>query len=849
MKLFLLIGWPYVRRHAWRYALLVAGVALGVAVAVAIQGGARSILGEFHDTVARMAGRCQLQVAAGEAGVPEAFLERLQQLPEIAVASPVIEALVELDDASRLLIVAVDMTGDGKIRPWLAAPGPRSTEVDPITFLAQPDSVLLSRSFAERRGWRVGSRFPLRSASGLRTLTVRGLLADDSVDRIYGGNLAVMDVYGAQNIFGRGRMVDRIDLVLSDGVPIDDARRAIAAVTGPGYAIEPPASRGQQFEDLLGAYRALQIMACVFAAALGVAMIDASFRLAVAQRRSEIGILRILGATSGQVQRLFLLEGLVTGLAGAVVGLGLGAAAFNALARALGGGFRNLFGGLANQIYSFDLTPSVALLALGAGAAISLLASWLPSREVAELQPVETLQPMHYEQRLRPARPALLVVSALLAAAALAGMLQRFSMALFYGSVGLLFLAVALAMPAIVLLVVGRLRPLVSRLFRLEGALAFDSLVRSPRRTSATSVVLVLVFALAVMVGGIRRSTRQTLADWVDAAFYSDLLMSASPNLASQSFRFPPDLAESLRALPGVADAQPVRSVRLPYRGRLVLALAADYEYAARKPAPPTLAGQWRSMCARTARGEAVFISETLASRDRLGLGDTLELETPRGRLRLPIAGVVRDYSDKSGVIFLDRGLYQRAWGDATADKLRIDAAPGVTPEGLRRRLRAFIGDRFPATILTREEARNHVLHPPGRRLSPVEIQLGISIVVAALALLNMAAISVAERTREFALIRSLGGLRRQLRKRLFIEILGTAAISLTLGLAIGAAMLQYALEAAERYVAGVALAYRFPWTVGLALAGVAALAGTLAVLASIPALGRIPLSTSLEAE
>ena len=51
----------------------------------------------------------------------------------------------------------------------------------------------------------------------------------------------------------------------------------------------------------------------LFALIVGMFIIYNSFAIAVTHRRSEIGILRALGATRGQIQRLFFLESIVAG--------------------------------------------------------------------------------------------------------------------------------------------------------------------------------------------------------------------------------------------------------------------------------------------------------------------------------------------------------------------------------------------------------------------------------------------------------------------------------------------------------------------------------------------------------
>src|SRR6266576_1808279 len=95
MKLFLLLSWPYLRRHLFRWILTVAGIVLGVAVFVAMHIANRSVHKAFSDTVDRIAGSTQLQVTSGEFGFDEGVLEKVQAVPEVGIAVPVIEATVE----------------------------------------------------------------------------------------------------------------------------------------------------------------------------------------------------------------------------------------------------------------------------------------------------------------------------------------------------------------------------------------------------------------------------------------------------------------------------------------------------------------------------------------------------------------------------------------------------------------------------------------------------------------------------------------------------------------------------------------------------------------------------------
>ncbi|MFP3941637.1 MAG: FtsX-like permease family protein [Thermoanaerobaculia bacterium] len=98
---------------------------------------------------------------------------------------------------------------------------------------------------------------------------------------------------------------------------------------------------------------------------------------AVAQRRREIGVRMALGARRADVRRLVLRHGLVVGGAGVAVGL-VAAVALTRFMEAVLYGVR-------------PLDPVTFALAGAGAAALALAASWLPARQAARVDPVESL--------------------------------------------------------------------------------------------------------------------------------------------------------------------------------------------------------------------------------------------------------------------------------------------------------------------------------------------------------------------------------------------------------------------------------------------------------------------------
>src|SRR6185436_16040637 len=149
MILLRLITWPYIRRHLLRTLLTLAGIVLGVAVLLGMHLGNQAVLGAFNRTVDKIAGATQLQVSAGDPGFDEEILERVQAMPGVRIAVPVIEAVVDtkLPGQGNLLILGVDMTGDRGLRDYDLDSGDDAVIDDPLVFLAQPDSIMVTREF------------------------------------------------------------------------------------------------------------------------------------------------------------------------------------------------------------------------------------------------------------------------------------------------------------------------------------------------------------------------------------------------------------------------------------------------------------------------------------------------------------------------------------------------------------------------------------------------------------------------------------------------------------------------------------------------------------------------------
>jgi putative ABC transport system permease protein len=851
MTLFRLISWQYARKHRLRSLLTTVGIVLGVAIFVGMHTVGASALSALNITIDRIAGKTQLQVTAGEAGFPEEVLERVQSLPVVAAAAPVIEAVVQsgIKQEGNLLLVGVDMTGDRGLREYDLEEGDQEIVDDPLVFLAQPDSLIVARDFARRSGLGLGSKLTMQTMEGERKFTIRGVMRPGGLSAAFGGNLAVMDIYAAQKVFGRGRRFDRIDIGLKDDCSVDAGQAALRQALGPSFQVEVPAARSHQFDSLLHVYSFMVNLTSLFALFIGLFMIHNTFAIAVTERRAEIGTLRALGTTRRQVIELFLMESVMFGLVGSSLGIAFGCLIANGLTRYIGDVMLAHYG-IALGAHGLKLGLSLLVTAILLGTVTSILAAIIPARNAARVDPIQALQRGRYQSLSAGENRIRRCAALLFAALALACLVLGRSRAGFYIGYGFFVLGAVLSTPTLSLWLSRLLRPVLTMLRPVEGALAADSLLQAPRRTSATIAALMLSTGLVVSLGGISRGIYGSVVDWVDSFLNADLLVLASENGTNRSFHFPDEMTPALASLEGVADVQRMRSNKVSVKGASILLVAIDMDKTLDRSSARVIAGDPKQMYNLAAAGRGVIISENCGMLQNMAMGDTVEIPSPSGLLHLPVIGIVTDYLNQSGSMFVDyTSIYLPYWKDPTVDIYKVYARQGASADELKQRILTRFSEQRRLFVGLNREVKARVMSNTKQWLGMSYMQIGVAIVVAVLGIANTLLVSVTDRRREFATLRAVGAFRNNVRLSVWLEAATIAVIGVILGVAFGALDLTFELEVMRRDYAGLTLVYAFPAGLAVVLGAAMICAACISALAASETIVRNSLVEALAYE
>ena len=419
----------YHLRHPAQFGLAIAGVALGVAVVVAIDLANESAERAFTFATDATAGAATDQIVGDSNGFEEELFARVRagtdETAGVRAAAPVVEDFVVLpresgsapaaaprDRATAPSPQVLRLLG---LDPWSEAPFHRAMSVGPngmlaagkdlVRFLTLPGAVLLENSTAAKLGLEVGESFEVQIGARRERLTLVGLLRPpDDAGREALANLALVDIATAQEILDLSGRLTRIDLALPEGEAGAAARARLHRLLPPGVRLVRAGSRPEALEQMTRAFRFNLRALSLLALLCGTFLIYNTMTFSVVQRRELFGRLRALGVRRGEVLALVMTEAAVLGVVGSALGLLLGIALGRGLMVLVLQTIRDLYFTLAAG--RFALAPLSLLKGGLLGLGASLAAALVPALEAANAPPCATLLRSNLESRAgRPGAP------------------------------------------------------------------------------------------------------------------------------------------------------------------------------------------------------------------------------------------------------------------------------------------------------------------------------------------------------------------------------------------------------------------------------------------------------------
>ncbi|MSQ83703.1 MAG: ABC transporter permease [Myxococcales bacterium] len=848
--------------HRLRTAMTTLGVALGVAVLVAVVATNRSILGSLRDTLGNVSGKVHLEVKGGDTGIPENLLEKVRKVAGVAHAAVAIQRTLDVaatvgtradssDGGEALAVLAVNFTEDPKVlqtvyglgrgqigqrTATVTAAAPTADDFEnPLEMLDRARQIIVSDQFAARYAKKAGDTIALMTREGEQPFTIYAVTPTTGPQKAFAGNLAIMDYLDAQEVFGLDQRVDRIDVVLVDAESagaLDKMAKAISAALGDKYEVEPPSARQARQQQLLRTFSISLTVGAGVALMVGMFLIYHTLSISVAQRRSEIGILRATGATRAQVVALFTLEGGLYGAVGSVLGIGLGMLLAQAMMQQAAASLTDVYVRVHASQVTIDTSTLWLAVALGVGSAT--LAALFPAWQASSLSPVETIRTVAYDSHgapdLRWTRREWLGLGslALVPVAANGPVVFDFP---WFGFVAMFFvlLGATLLGKWCVVLLQHSTAGLAAAIWGIEGRLAADNIGRGASKAAVTVAALMVGLSMVIGSSTLTYSFQRSIDQWVEQAVPADLFVTSNARLGGiKNQPLAPQIGDEIATIPGVLGVDKVRLRNVDFRTSQILLLSIDVRLRfAIKKAIWSLSrwtGDKETLIERLQNGEGVIVSETLSHRFGVQPGSMVQLQTPQGRQDFLVLASIVDYSSDQGAVFLNRSLYLHHWRDDLVDTFEPYLAPGTDIEAVRRQIMQRFGKQYRLFVLTNAEFRTEIKRLIDQLFSVMRALELVTILISLLSVVNTLLTSILDRTREIGVLRAIGLLRGQLTRMILVESLLLGSVGAVIGLLVGAANGYLMLEVISKQDTGWQLPMQIdvPTAVGYCVALVA---------------------------
>ena len=826
LRLFLLLVIEHLRHRPVRALLTLVGVAIGVSAWLAIRVVNGEVYQSFEQSVESVVGEAAITVSGGSDGVDEKILEEIQRYPGVQSASPILK--IEAESLSGpfagqpMLLWGLDLIEQAK--DWESEGASGIWQQDGWEQFVAPATVFLEEDLAAKLGVRQDQTVSVKVKGEIHELKVGRVLKSFG---LRGGfqQQGVMDIAVAQWRFGLLGRLHHVEIVPESGVVISTLILELQAIVPENIKVSQSSLRNRQVESMLRAFQMNLTMLSGISLLVGIFLVYNTTAFSVVHHRQEIGILRSLGMERQSIAKLFLLEAGVLGALGGLVGCWLGVVLARWLTVMIGENVGELYG--MTSLFSMPIPISMFVEAMCLGLGVSLCGALRPAWEASTMAPVQALAAGHSQaednQDIQGSK--WVVMASLLGAAILSQIPSVQGIPVGgYAAAFCLLLGGAAAGPALSQWFSRcsqrRLGPRVG----LLPALAAEQMGRNPRRTSVTMAAIIVGLAILVGVGIMIQSFRQTVELWIEQTLMADIIIAPTtwlgePEPSGKYRGLPRMLVKEVLNLPGIEAVDPYFETSVETTGHTVALVSRDVRLHAERSQYLFLQGESSAVLSQVVADHGVIISEVLAKRLGVGVGEQLALRTSDGMEQFPVKGVFYDYATDGGKVVMDEGLFIEKWGKQDATVLAVYLKEGQKLSVVRQAIEQSLGNARPIITISNGELKQEILDIFDRTFRVTYILELIALSVAVLGIMNTLLTAILERRRELATLRAIGASSGQIQGLIMWESCYLAGLGAVVGIAVGMALSVVLIKVINKQSFGWTIQYTLAWeTIGMAV-------------------------------
>jgi putative ABC transport system permease protein len=757
--------------------LTTASVALGVAALVAVAQATSATRSRFEQMRGALAEHTSLEVVEAE-DLPfdQEAVADVANTPGVRQGIPLLERTTSVhaeQSHARAVLLGIDFDDLKQMRDIeMVAGRPPGPEGE----------VALELNFAQSLGVTAGDTVRLLTPQGIRPIEheVSGVLAFQGAAAVVEVSSVFMPLATVQELWNQPGEITALRLALDSDANVDEVSRRIAEKLPAGLMVRPVRSRTDiQEETVFLVDQSLNITSTLSIGA-AIFIVLNTYLMNVSERRRSLAIMRLVGATQGQLRRMLYGEALLVGLVGAVIGIFAGNVGGRWLARRV-----DLLFDVALPQPPMGWLPLI--VGLVAGPVTALLAVAYPAYLAGHTPPLSGMQAGIATSRQKAPRVfirlgllGLALATVLYVAAIRSWISPQFSPAA--TSIGMV--ACVLLLPAVLGPVAYAASRLPALVWRTESELAQRQLTRNYVRSTLTAGVIFVVICAGVGVGNTILNAVEDIETWQARTFPADFLLRAKvPQLsASDGGASATETSDAIRRTPGFIGLERMTFVNLTVNDVPATLIVREYNQYQTLPIQ-LAAGNPETVRAEVLEG-GVLLGTGLASRLGLSVGDQVTLLAGDEHREFGVVGVIGEYAAGGLVAAMDRQT-------AAQFLPRLDTQiflVTVSPDELDRATEALdrIAKEEGLVLLSYAQFRQQIHDMIGGVVGGLWLLLVLGFVIAAFGVVNTLTMNVLEQTRELGLLRVVGMTRSQVKALVLAQAVILALLGLVPGVAAG---------------------------------------------------------------
>ncbi|MCM2413648.1 ABC transporter permease [Streptomyces sp. RKAG290] len=666
----------------------------------------------------------------------------------------------------------------------------RSMEITSGHAPRGPTEVMVDADTAKKHHLKIGDELRTIAVTGDIRARISGIAAFKVTNP--GAAIVYLDTATSQQkLLGSAGVFTQVSITAEPGVSDAQLKKNVAAALdgSAAYKVQTQKEAAEANKDSMGSFLDVMKYAMLgfagIAFLVGIFLIVNTFSMLVAQRTREIGLMRAIGSSRKQVNRSVLLEAVLLGIFGSILGVGAGIG--------LAVGLMKVMGAVGMELSTQDLTIAwtTPVVGLALGIIVTVLAAYIPARRAGKVSPMAALRdagtPADAKSGWIRAGIGLVLTgggAAALWATTQADKSSDGSLLLGLGVV-LTLIGFIVIGPLLAGIVVRALSVVVLRFFGPVGRLAERNALRNPRRTGATGAALMIGLALVACLSVVGSSMVASATDELDKSVGADFIVQSSSGQL-----IVPQAAKALRTVPGIEHVTNYKSVSAKLTApdgstedEGVVAADPTYKEDLRRT---TVAGDLAAAYGK----DAMSVGNGYATRHHLKVGDRLTVAFKGGdTAKLKIAAITSDdTSVDNGAMYTN---IKTAESYVPADRMPKNMIMFAKAQDGKEKqayaaLKKSLADYPQYKVQNQADFKQDLKDQIGQLLNIVYGLLALAIIVAVLGVVNTLALSVVERTREIGLMRAIGLSRRQLRRMIRLESVVIALFGALLGLGLG---------------------------------------------------------------